>query len=224
MINSLINSKFFTGLAATATFAGVMASAGIANAAALIGGFQFSSGLDVVKLTKDDLNFNPNPSTLSISILTATGSFEQFGNTSTTTINGPVEFDTLLDPNNNTFIDFGSGNTFGLQKASIGEVIGSGDNAALDIQLYGTFFSAEGDQSQGAGNITLQFNDTASAIKEQLDAGDTLTAQFSGAVFSDDEFGGGFLSESVPEPSAILGLGLFAGAGFLSKKKASNKA
>ncbi|WP_210407512.1 PEP-CTERM sorting domain-containing protein, partial [Hydrocoleum sp. CS-953] len=39
-----------------------------------------------------------------------------------------------------------------------------------------------------------------------------------------EEFGGDVLSESVPEPSSILGLGLFAGAGILSKKKLSKKA
>ncbi|NES73690.1 MAG: hypothetical protein F6K24_55130, partial [Okeania sp. SIO2D1] len=212
MINSLINSKFFTGLAATATFAGVIASAGIANAAALTGELQLA-GLGTVLISEEELSFNPNPTNLFLSPITATGSFNQFAGI-TTTINGPVELDTLLDPDpDNPFIDFGGGNTFGLQKASIGEVIQSGANAALDIQLYGTFFSAEGDQSQGAGNITLQFNDEASVIKQQLEDGDTLIAQFSGAVFSDDASGGGILSEDVPEPSAILGLGLFAGAG-----------
>ncbi len=98
-------------------------------------------------------------------------------------------------------------------------MIQSGQNASVDIILEGIFESASGDQSDGAGNITLQFNDTsASAIEDRLEAGETLTAQFSGALFSTSE------RERVPEPSAILGLGLFAGAGILSKNKLANKA
>ncbi len=82
MKNQIIASIAAIPFALGTLFAGT----GTAEAAALIGEFQFSSGFDVAELTKDELNFNPNPSTLSISLFTTTGSFQQFGNTSTTTI------------------------------------------------------------------------------------------------------------------------------------------
>lgn len=207
MINSLINSKFFAGLTATVAFTGVMANAGIANAA-LIGEFQFS-GLGVAEFTKDYLNFNPNPSPLFISPLAATGSFQEFTGISTT-IRGPVEFDPFSAPV--PFINFGGGNTFELQEASIGEIIQSGENASLDIHLYGTFSSTDGDQNKGAGNITLQFNDIlASTIEEQLEDGETLIAQFSGAMFS--------TTVSTPEPTALFGLGVVATGLVASRKR-----
>ncbi|NEO52773.1 MAG: PEP-CTERM sorting domain-containing protein [Okeania sp. SIO3B5] len=207
MINNLINSKFFAGLTATVAFTGVMTNASIANAA-LIGEFQFA-GLGVAEFTKDYLNFNPNPSVLFVSPLAATGSFQQFTGI-TTTIHGPVEFDPFSAPV--PFIDFGGGNEFDLQQASIGEIIQSGDNASLDIHLFGTFLSADGDQNKGAGNITLQFNDTlASTIEQQLDAGNTLTAQFSGAVFS--------TTASTPEPTALFGLGVVTTGLVASRKR-----
>ena len=210
MINNIIDSKFFAGLTATVASVSVMASAGIANAAALIGEMQLA-GLGTTLISEDELTFNPNPTTLFLSPVTATGSFNQFAGI-TTTIEGPISFNPFGAPS--PFIDFGGGNEFDLEEAEIGEVIQSGRNASLDILLFGTFISEDGELSDGAGNLTLQFNDTlASTIEDRLQNGETLTAQFSGALFSTSD------RERVPEPSAILGLGLFAGAGILSKKK-----
>lgn len=197
MKNQIIASIAAIPFALGTLFAGTTA----ANAAALIGEFQFA-GMGVAEFTQDELNFNPNPSSLFLSSFTTTGSFEQFAGISTT-IHGPIQFDTLLEPNN-TFIDFGGGNKFSLEEASIGEVIQSGKNVSLDIILEGIFESAEGDESQGAGNITLQFNDTtASAVSQQLEDGEKLMAQFSGALFSE--------TEKVPEPTTTVGL-LIVGA------------
>ncbi|MEM1169294.1 MAG: PEP-CTERM sorting domain-containing protein [Cyanobacteria bacterium P01_H01_bin.35] len=211
---NILNSKFLAGLTAAIAFTGVTANAGIANAAALIGEFQFV-GLGAASLTQEELNFEFNPTNLFISSTTAIGSFNQFAGMETT-ITSPVVFNPFSAPI--PFIDFGDNNVFNLQEASIGEFIQSGDNTSVDIILKGTFFSADGDQSDGSGNITIQFNDAlASDIEQQVEDGETLTAQFSGALFSEE-------TRRVPEPSAILGLGLFAGAGILSKKKLANKA
>ncbi|MGK7922112.1 MAG: PEP-CTERM sorting domain-containing protein [Trichodesmium sp.] len=196
MKNQIIASIAAIPFALGTLFAGT----GSADAAALIGEFQFA-GLGVAEFTEDELNFNPNPSSLFLSPIAATGSFQELANTPTT-IEGPVEFDTLLQPNE--FINFGDGNVFNLESASIGEVIQSGENVSLDIILEGTFFSADGDESDGAGNITLQFNNTtASEISQQLENGDKLMAQFSGALFSE--------TEKVPEPTTTMGL-LIVGA------------
>ncbi|NET16119.1 MAG: PEP-CTERM sorting domain-containing protein [Okeania sp. SIO1H6] len=194
MKNQIIASIASIPFALGTLFAGT----GTAEAAALIGEFQFA-GIGAAEFTQDELNFNPNPSSLFLSPITTTGSFEQFAGTSTTTtIHGPIQFDTLLEPDN-TFIDFGGGNRFSLEEASIGEVIQSGQNVSLDIILEGIFESADGDESDGAGNITLQFNDTtASAVSQQLEDGETLTAQFSGALYSK--------TERVPEPTTTVGL------------------
>ncbi|MDY7008727.1 MAG: PEP-CTERM sorting domain-containing protein [Cyanobacteriota bacterium] len=203
MINNLINSKLFAGLAATVAFTGVMVNAGIANAAALIGEFQLSS-LGSAELTQDSLTFfdllgEEGSIPLIIASNTATGSFNQFAGIDTT-INGSLFFDPFESPN--PFIDFGGGNQFNLKNAEIGEVIQSGENASVDVILEGIFISENGDRSNGAGNLTLQFNDTlASTIEAQLEAGDTLEAQFSGALFS---------TVSTPEPTALFGLGVVA--------------
>ena len=217
MIDNIINSKFFAGLTATVASVSVIASGTTANAAALIGEFQFS-GLGVAELTQDSLNFNsvmsqdPNTALLFLSPSTATGSFNQFAG-DTTTIHGPVEFNPFSAPV--PFIDFGGGNIFNLQDAEIGEVIQSGENASVDIILDGTFFSADGYESDGAGNLTLSFNDTsASTIEQKLEAGETLTAQFSGAIFSN--------TASTPEPTALFGLGI-VGAGLVATRRRKKK-
>ncbi|MDJ0510766.1 MAG: PEP-CTERM sorting domain-containing protein [Crocosphaera sp.] len=207
MKNQIIASIAAIPFALGTLFAGT----GTAVAAALIGEFQFS-GQGVAELTLDELNFNPNPSSLFLSPITATGSFEQLASTPTT-IQGPVEFDTLLQPNE--FIDFGNGNVFNLESAEIGQVMQSGDNVSLDIILEGIFESADGDESQGAGNITLQFNDTtASAVSQQLENGEELMAQFSGALFSK--------TEKVPEPTTLFGLGVVA-AGLVVTRRQGKK-
>ncbi|NET45995.1 PEP-CTERM sorting domain-containing protein [Okeania sp. SIO2B3] len=207
MINSLINSKFFAGLTATVAFTGVMLNAGVANAAALIGELQLA-GLGTALISEEQLSFNPNPTTLFLSPITATGSFNQFAGINTT-IEGPISFNPFGAPD--PFIDFGGGNEFDLEQAEIGEVIQSGKNASVDILLFGTFISENGDRSDGAGNLTLQFNDTlASTIEARLDAGETLTAQFSGALFS---------TTPVPEPTALFGLGIVATGLVASRKR-----
>ncbi|NET25012.1 PEP-CTERM sorting domain-containing protein [Okeania sp. SIO1I7] len=208
MINSLINSKFFAGLTATVAFTGVMLNAGVANAAALIGELQLA-GLGTALISQDELSFNPNPTTLFLSPITATGSFNQFAGINTT-IEGPISFNPFGAPD--PFINFGGGNEFSLEQAEIGEVIQSGKNASVDILLFGTFISEEGDLTDGAGNLTLQFNDTlASTIEARLDAGETLTAQFSGALFS--------TTVSTPEPTALFGLGIVATGLVASRKR-----
>ncbi|NEP79666.1 MAG: hypothetical protein F6K39_16755, partial [Okeania sp. SIO3B3] len=197
MINNLINSKLFAGLTATVAFTGVMANAGIANAAALIGEFQFSSQ-GSAELTEDSLTFfdlegNEGSIPLSIAFNTATGSFNQFAGTDTM-INGSVFFAPFESPN--PFIDFGDGNEFSLLNARIEEVVQSGKNASVVVILEGIFTSENGDQTDGAGNLTFQFNNTlASTIEDQLEDGEIpLTGQFSGALFA---------TASTPEPTAL---------------------
>lgn len=216
MINNIVNSKFFAGLTAAVASVSVVATAGVANAAGLIGEFQLSS-LGSAELTQDSLTFfdlfgQENPIPLIIAPATATGSFSEFAGTSTT-IHGTVFFDQFEAPN--PFIDFGGGNEFQLNNARIGEVIQSGENASVDVILEGIFVSENGDQTDGAGNLTLQFNDTlASTIEARLDAGDTLEAQFSGALFSH--------TASTPEPTALFGLGV-VGLGLVATRKRKKK-
>ena len=211
MNNNIINSKFFAGLTATVASVSVIASAGVANAAALIGELQLA-GLGTALISQDELSFNPNPTTLFLSPITATGSFNQFAGINTI-IEGPISFNPFGAPD--PFINFGGGNEFSLEQAEIGEVIQSGKIASLDILLFGTFISEDGELSDGAGNLTLQFNDTlASTIEERLEAGETLTAQFSGALFS--------TTASTPEPTALFGLGV-VGAGLVASRKRKKK-
>ena len=202
MKNQIVASIAALPFALGAAFAG----AGAAEAAALVGEFQFS-GLGVSQLSEDELNFNPNPTPLFIAEDTAIGSFTEFVGFETL-INGAVTFNPFSAPN--PFIDFGGGNEFMLKDSFINNVMQSGSNVSIDVALYGTFVSDDGDFSKGAGNITLQLNNTtAAAVQTALDNGDTLSAQFSGAAFT----------ATVPEPTTLFGLGVVATGLVASRRK-----
>ncbi|NEQ76081.1 MAG: choice-of-anchor E domain-containing protein [Okeania sp. SIO2C9] len=124
------------------------------------------------------------------------------------TVNASDSFDATAHDRN---IDFAgtSGQVFsGLTGTFTGENI-------YDDQIALNFFT-------GPGNVEFLFSastdatvtgaaNIASIISTQAGASVTVTYEFEAA-------------EDIPEPSAILGLGLFAGAGFLSKMKGTNKA
>lgn len=245
MINNTINSKFLAGLTATVAFTGVMANAGIANAASITSSANF--GLETTDITDALLSiekFDGSLGTLQNVTITFDGQIvgnaqvesldaqaqtltfdaggllqlvESSGSLGTLfneTVSGSDSFDaTAFDDT----IDFGgtSGQSFeGLTAMFSGQNIYN-DQAVLDF-FTGTgdvefLFSALTDSNvTGAANI-------ASIISTQ--AGASVTVEY---LY--EELNGGVLSERVPEPSTLLALGLFAGAGILSKKKLANKA
>ncbi len=203
------------------------ATATTANAAALIGEFQFGSGqtlpdsqISNIFLTKDSLSFTPTPTPVMVDADTNGGTFSEFN---TAYIKEIISFDNFVAEDHNSFLDFGSTtiagivgldsleessltdnlNVFNLTQASY-TLNQSGSNVAIDVELSGEFVSETGEVTDGAGNLTFQINDaTVAGIQAQLDEGETIGGvTFSGGLFSD--------REKVPEPTALFGLGVVA--------------
>ncbi|MGD1703045.1 choice-of-anchor E domain-containing protein [Dapis sp. BLCC M229] len=242
----MINSKFLAGLTATVAFTGVMANAGIANALT-------KTYTDTVDLAPTDITdallslekFDGSLGTLQSVTVGFDGqivgdsqieSLDAQAQTITFSLEGILQLLESTDSlNNPTFeeevtasdsfdatafdgdIDFAgtSGSTFEGLIASLSGENFYNDQAVLDFFtgddnvefLFSTLTSSE---VTGAANI-------ASIISTQSGASVTVTYEY-------EEFDDEVSSERVPEPSSILALSLFAGAGILSKKKSANKA
>ncbi len=245
MINNIVNSKFFAGLTATVAFTGVIANAGVANAQTLT----FTDTFDLAPTDITDAllsieKFDGSLGTLKNVTIGFDGqivgdalveSRDAQAQTLTFTLGGTLSLigDDIL--NNPLFeetvtasdsfeatafdgmIDFGgtSGQSFtGLTATLEGERFYD-DQAVLDFftgaeNAEFLFSAATDSEVTGAANIFA-------GITTQ--AGASVTVKYEYEEFIDD-----VSPEKVPEPSAILGLGLFAGAGILSKKKLAKKA
>ena len=216
---------------------GLLAIPNSANAAALTGEFQLGVGsiflgeTSTVSLSSDSLIFNPQLIT-PISITSQTDSFADFN---TGNIGNIISFSS--DIADNPFIDFGhtlvpgliglsSGDdasitdgldTFSLQSSSY-SLKQSGLNVAVDVTLAGYFTSADGDVSQGRGNLTFQINNTnVNKVEGVLNDGDSIGGlAFSGGLFSSSE------TTPVPEPTttgAFLFLGTICATKVVRRKK-----
>jgi hypothetical protein len=237
MVANLLNKTIKVAFI-PATLFGLLTLTDSASAAALTGEFQLGVGsifngvTSTVSLTSDSLIFSPQPTT-PIAITSQIGSFTPFN---TASINNILSFSS--DTAENPFIDFGhtaipgiiglsSGdnasiidglNTFTLQSSSY-NLEQSGSNVAVDVVLAGFFTSADGDVSQGEGNLTFQINNNSvSRVQQRLNNGISISGlTFSGGLFTTN-------TTSVPEPgsaAALLALGLVgavAGAGKAVKR------
>ncbi|NES03241.1 MAG: PEP-CTERM sorting domain-containing protein [Okeania sp. SIO2F4] len=250
MIDNIVNSKFFAGLTATVAFTGVMANAGVASALIKTQVYTDTFGLETTDIKDAVLSlekFDGSLGTLK-SVNIGFGG-EIVGDAQVESLDAAAKtltFDLLgfLDLKNNELSELGtlfdqlttasdsfdasafdgvedytgtSGSSFeGLTAEVMGEesftdqtvldyFTGAGDKA--NFLFSATTFSTV----KGAANI-------ASVIGTKAGASVTVTYEY------EEFFGGDVKPERVPEPSSILGLGLFAGAGILSKKKLANKA
>ncbi|MDJ0692663.1 MAG: PEP-CTERM sorting domain-containing protein [Xenococcaceae cyanobacterium MO_188.B32] len=225
MVFNLLNKTSKTAIVPL-TVLGLVTTANSANATALTGEFQlgvgtiFPSTTSTVSLSSDSLIFTPQLIT-PISITSQTDSFTDFN---TGNIGNIISFSSNIA--HNPFIDFGTTvvpglfglypgdhtsiidglNTFSLQSSSY-SLNQSGSNVAVDVALAGFFTSADGDVSQGAGNLTFQINNTnVNKIEGILNDGSSISGlTFSGGLFSSSE------TTSVPEPTTT-GAFLFLGA------------
>lgn len=248
MNNNMINSKFFAGLTATVAFTGVIANASVANALVKTQVFTDTFDLAPTDITDALLSiekFDGSLGTLKNVTIGFDGqivgnaqveSLDAQAQTLTFTLGGTLKLlgDDVLD--NPLFEEtVGASDSF-LATAFDGNINFGGTSGQSFTGLTATlegqrFYDAQDvlDFFTGGGNAEFLFSaDTnsnvtgaaniASIISTQAGASVTVTYEY------DDSFGGDVLSEKVPEPSTILGLGLFAGAGILSKKKSANKA
>ncbi|MDJ0845920.1 PEP-CTERM sorting domain-containing protein [Crocosphaera sp.] len=199
----------------------------------LSGGVLVPGGISNVTLSGEalsipelDFNLEPTP----IGIINPTGIFTGFD---TASIEDIIAFGPPIVVNN-PFLDFGNSDvmgaggvstpanpsisdgidTFELNEASY-SLTQSGNNVAIDVLLDGDFVIG-GQIYGGTGNLTFQISDTTVLEVETLltNGGSLPNATFSGGLFT---------TESVPEPSTIIGLGLLGafgiGTGVKRKKK-----
>lgn len=228
--SKLINATLAATAAIPLATAGTFTFAATAQAAALSGEFQFQGGFtanpfatSLVTLSKDTLNFTPQPIT-PFGVAANTGSFAAFN---TGNIGNIISF--ASDIADNPFMDFGNLNipgvilpgenttsitdninTFTLKSADY-SIAQSGANVAIDVQLWGIFTSATGEKSNGAGNLTFQVNNqTVAQVNSTLASGGSI---------SNLSFSGGAFTTSVPEPTTLLGLGLVGAVMGVSRRR-----
>ncbi|GGA18381.1 PEP-CTERM sorting domain-containing protein [Okeania sp. KiyG1] len=231
MKNQIVASIAALPFALGTAFAG----ADVANAAGLTGGFSIGSVMTTIELSEGQLTFDPNPGPVGLAV--TTGSFLDFNSAA---IKGPLTFngdtgtpytvtsfaDPFLDFGNLTFpgIPFGDTtsigdgiNTFSLTKSTI-DVMQMAGNPNVDIlvSLYGTFEDADGNITQGKGDLTLQLADTNVAFVEGIFNGDNpgASATFSAALVAE--------METVPEPTVLFGLGVVTAGLVTSRRKKSS--
>jgi len=245
MINKIISSQFLAGLTATVAFTGVIVNAGIANALmktytdtfelaptditdALLSVQKFDGSLGTLQNVTvgfdgqiignarvESEDAEPQTLTFNLSgILKLVEYTDTIDNLFEETVSTSDSFDaTAYDGT----LDFGgtSGKTFeGLTATFNGENVFV-DQTALDFftgadNVDFLFSTSTTSRVTGAANIT-------SSISTKAGATVTVTYKY-------DDMSGGVSPEPTPEPAAILGLGLFAGVGILSKNRSANKA
>jgi len=250
MINNIIDSKFFAGLAATVAFTGVMANASVANAQALT--FTDTFDLAPTDLENEILSIQKfDDQGGRFELLGVTISFDgqivgdalvesrdAQAQTLTFTLGGTLEL--LGDPilNNPLFRETVSASDSFEATAFDGVIDFSGTSGqsfnGLTATLEGERFYDEQDVLDfftGVGNAEFLFSAfTNSNVTGAANIFAGITTQAGASVtvaYEYEDLGGGGNNgdgRRVPEPSAILGLGLFAGAGILSKKKSANQA
>ncbi len=241
MINNIINSKFFAGLTATVAFTGVIANASVANA--LIKTQTFT---DTFELAPTDIT------DAVLSLEKFDGSLGTLKNV-TISFDGQIVGDAEVESRDAqaqtlTFNLGGLLTLLGdpiLQNPLFEEQVGASDSfeaTAFDgsIDFAGTsgqsfdglIANVAGERSYieqdvldfftGAGDAEFLFSaNTNSNVTGAANIVSSISTQAGASILVKYEYEE---PERVPEPSAILALGLFAGAGILSKKKAANNA
>ncbi len=237
----MINSKFFGGLTAAVAFTGVIANAGVANALlrtytdtvelqptditdALLSIQKFDGSLGTLQSVTvgfdaqivGDAQVESLDAQAQTLVYTATGDLVLVE--STNTLDNPLFVEEDISVSDifkatafDGMVDFGgtSGQHFeGLTAIFNGENI-------YEQQSELDFFT-------GAGNVEFLFTATTDAeVIGAANLASILSTKAGATVTVKYEYED---LETTPEPSSILGLGLFAGAGILSKKKLANKA
>jgi PEP-CTERM motif len=214
-----MNHKFLNVIALIpVAVAGLLASTGVAQAAALIGDFSLAgNGNATLKL--DALNFN-TPTNFDV---IDDETFDSFSSFISGKIGNIISFnsDTADNPWLDLGVDFGSSisdgiNTFELKTANY-SMRQSGNFVNIDVTATGIFKSATGESSLGEAFLTLQKIGNKNNLQTLLNNGGQIT----GLTYS----GVSFATTSVPEPTTFLGLGIagLALAGTRRRKNAKNQ-
>lgn len=221
-----MTTKVFNALAAATTVAGIMATAGAANAASL----SFTSSVasqetDIINAPLSVQKFNSSLGTLDSVILEFTSNI--LGNGSVTNT-GASSTNIRLSLNSNISLqDATNGDSiFALQPSALSSQVAVGRGQTVSIPTLTTTASDTLTITSGAllqsfigtGNRSFLFS--AEAFSGILGSGNLRSSV---STFAD-----GFLkvtynytekTKSVPEPSALLGIGVITGFGAISRKK-----
>jgi PEP-CTERM motif len=198
--------------------AGTLTGAGSADAAALVGDFNFNghgNPSTTAKLTSNKVDFT-EPGLIGLSL--QSGSFTNFN---TAFIN---DLTSLVNNTSNPFIDLVA---IGAPEVEDGKDIFNAittngfsyfqktpDLVDISLGVFGEFVSALGDKSKGELLITFQALGKVADVKSRVETGTGVNAAFSGIAFS---------TASVPEPASILGLGLVAGSLVASRRRKASQ-
>jgi hypothetical protein len=226
-----MNSKFFNALATATTFAGIVATSGVANAATITSSSSTGFGLtNIVDSPLSVQKFDTSLGTLkSVKIdftgdLLGTARFENLSPSSTpVTVN--LASNLGLKLNNQSLFALNPQNSFNYQVGAFDGAIDFGGTSGQSVTGLSatksetmTYTDSQFLQSFiGTGNLQFLFSAFAqsgvtgsgnmiSSISTEAKAGIKVTYDYDAL-------------KSVPEPSAVLGLGLIAGIGMLSKNK-----
>lgn len=200
--STVINATLAATFAIPVAAAGMFASAGSAQAAALTGEFNMV-GLTTAELKKDSLTFLDPKTFLILSGQGGLGSF------SGGTINNILSFGTPASAIN-PFLDLGAKDgfdIFNLTSASY-KTEQDGNFVAIKVKVDGFFKSLTGETSKGEGFFTFQKVGKKATLDQDLADGKTV----SGLTYSSSYFA------TVPEPATMLGLGL-VGAGMAVSRR-----
>ncbi len=247
----MIDSKFFAGLTATVAFTGIITTASIANANT---NYSTKTYTDTYGLETTDIEnalleikqFDGSLGTLQNVTITFDGrivgegeieSVDAQAQTIIYTLSGNLQLDGPDFLDNPLFDqDVSVSNSFDATAYD-----GSRDYAGTSgLRFAGLTARAEGENSYydqltldnftGDGDLEFLFSaSTESSVTGAANISSFIFTQAGATVsvtYEYDDLGGGVLSETerVPEPSTLLALGLFGGAAFFSKRKATNKA
>ncbi|MBD2254527.1 PEP-CTERM sorting domain-containing protein [Nostoc parmelioides] len=216
--------------------AGLLISVDSAQGSVLFGGFLLSPGntsefgSSTVTLTKNSLNFLPQPIT-PVVIEPVAGSFAKFntGNIrNNITFGTPVKADYLfmdlgslpinglISSNTDTSSLTDGKNTFTVTGSAY-ELIDGGISTMVDVSVWG-FFTGENSNeiTNAVGNITFTIgNRTIGDVREILNANGSISdLTFSGSFFPSVCGRCGI----IPEPATILGLVLFGGGMAITRR------
>ncbi|OUL23460.1 PEP-CTERM domain protein [Nostoc sp. RF31YmG] len=226
-----MNSKFFQTLATATTFAGIVATSGVANAASLTSSSSTGFGLtNIIDSPLSVQKFDASLGTLkSVKIefagdLLGTARFENLSPSSTpVTVN--LASNLGLKLNNQSLFALNPQNSFNYQVGASDGTLDFGGTSGQSVTGLSasqsdtkTYTDSQFLQSFiGGGNLEFLFSALAqSGVTGSGNMISSITTEAKAAIkvtYDYDEL------KSVPEPSAALGLGLIAGIGMLSKSK-----
>jgi hypothetical protein len=222
--SALLNATLAVTAAIPLATAGLFTSASSAQAAALTGSFQLSSGLTTGEISSNSIKFSSFFDPKFVFLPDGSQKTESFTNFYFAKINNILSFSPV--DVNNPFLDLGTNTTTITDNKNIFKVTSIGSLAltnttdatnktgtSISIGLSGIFVGDNpNDISKGSGGLAffLQGIDAAT-LQASLDKGETV----SGLSFT-----GGYLA-TVPEPTTVIGLGLVGAGMVMSRRRKS---